>query len=164
MDVTKYRRSNSKRADFGGAMCELSVRFCRRKCLVHRCGLLHAHDACPNVRATSRFDRASSRFRKLSVRKQLRTRLRRSIISLSHCRSCSSLSRRGAEFLGHLRFGRAPAYALLHFRSNICSSAAILDFFGSKPCGQTLPGWQISREKVDVVCENALTSRASFTI
>jgi hypothetical protein len=42
---------------------------------------------------------------------------------------------RGAEFLGHLRFGSAPACSLLHFRSNICSSAAVLDFFSAKPCG-----------------------------
>jgi len=27
-----------------------------------------------------------------------------------------------------------------------------------------LSGWQISREEVDVVCENALTSRESVTI
>jgi hypothetical protein len=36
-------------------------------------------------------------------------------------------------------------------------------FFQRKPL-RALSGWQISREEVDVVCENALTSRESVTI
>ena len=42
-------------------MCELSRRFCRRKYLVHRCGLVRAHDARGDVRVPFRFDRASPR-------------------------------------------------------------------------------------------------------
>jgi hypothetical protein len=71
----------------------LSGRFCRRKCLIHRCGLLRADDARPHVRLPFRFDRASPHFRNYP-QATTPTRRRRSIISLSHCRSCSSLSRR----------------------------------------------------------------------
>jgi hypothetical protein len=70
----------------------------------------------------------------------------------------------GAEFLGHLRFGRT--------RHALCSildwtSAQVPRFliFASKPCGQTRSVWQISlSKKVNAACENALTSHWSVTI